>query len=83
MAAIRPSLGRYPIRIGPRKFLYWTRRTVHKILPQEKSPDKAEPYSCPCCGTRLFEECTACHGVRHSLLGHCEHCGAEKEVCAS
>ncbi len=70
----------YPIRTGPRKFLYWTRRTVHKILPHADPTVKVESYTCPCCGTGLFEECTACHNIRHSLLGHCEHCGAAKET---
>ncbi|NLX97875.1 MAG: hypothetical protein GXY83_17055 [Rhodopirellula sp.] len=70
----------YPIRIGPRRFLYWTRRTVHKVLPRGDSPSEAEQYTCPSCGTRLFEECPECRKVRHSLLGHCMHCGAEKPL---
>jgi predicted RNA-binding Zn-ribbon protein involved in translation (DUF1610 family) len=70
----------YPIRTGPRKFLYWTRRTVHKVLPPAEAEGKSEPYTCPSCGTPLFEECPACHNVRHSLLGHCAHCGTEKEL---
>ncbi len=69
----------YPIRTGPRKFLFWTRRTVNKIvLPSEASADT--PYSCPACGTTLFEACPECHGIRHALLPHCEHCNAEKEI---
>lgn len=70
----------YPIRTGPRKFLYWTRRTVHRILPQGDAAGKEEPYTCPACGTHLFEECAACRKIRHSLLSHCEHCGAKKEM---
>jgi len=70
----------YPIRIGPRRFLYWTRRTVHKILPQGDTSYKIEPYTCPSCGTRLFEECPECHNVRHALLEHCAHCGAKKDL---
>jgi predicted RNA-binding Zn-ribbon protein involved in translation (DUF1610 family)/K+/H+ antiporter YhaU regulatory subunit KhtT len=70
----------YPIRTGPRKFLYWTRRTVHKILPQGEFVNKEEPYTCPSCGAILFEECAACQKIRHSLLVHCEHCGAKKDV---
>jgi hypothetical protein len=72
----------YPIRIGPRKFLFWTRRTVNKIvLPNETAED--QPYSCPACGTSLFEECSECHGIRHSLLPHCEHCNAEKKIAGA
>ena len=70
----------YPIRTGPRKFLYWTRRTVHKVLPQGDAGDGSEAYTCPSCGTVLFEECPACRKTRHSLLGHCQHCGATKEI---
>ena len=45
----------YPIRTGPRKFLFWTRRTVNKIvLPKDSTKD--ESYACPACGTVLFEE---------------------------
>jgi len=69
----------YPIRTGPRKFLFWTRRTVNKLVLPKDSP-KDEPYSCPACGTVLFEECPACHSIRHSLLPHCQHCNAEKRV---
>jgi hypothetical protein len=70
----------YPIRTGPRKFLYWTRRTVNKILPQGDFNGKDEPYNCPSCGTMLYEQCAACQKIRHSLLEHCEHCGAKKDV---
>lgn len=69
----------YPIRIGPRRFLYWTRRTVNKIILQNEKEGEEETYTCPSCGTALFEECPACRKVRHSLLPHCRHCGAEKE----
>ncbi len=69
----------YPIRTGPRRFLFWTRRTVNRIvLPREVT--ELEPYTCPACGTALFEECQSCHGVRHSLLPFCEHCRAEKDL---
>ena len=64
----------YPIRTGPRRFLYWTRRTVNKIgLPADAAKDEA--YTCPTCGTTLFDACPACQGIRHSLLPHCRHCG--------
>jgi predicted RNA-binding Zn-ribbon protein involved in translation (DUF1610 family) len=72
----------YPIRTGPRRFLYWTRRTIHKVLPRGDAAEKPGPYSCPSCGAHLFEECPSCHQIRHALLDYCEHCGAEKEVAA-
>ncbi len=36
-------------------------------------------YVCPGCGAQLFETCANCQSLRHSLLPHCIHCGAEKE----
>lgn len=68
----------FPIRTGPRRFLYWTRRTVHKVLPPAGFAGKEEAYTCPSCGTALFEICPSCQNVRYSLLPNCEHCGAEK-----
>jgi predicted RNA-binding Zn-ribbon protein involved in translation (DUF1610 family) len=70
----------YPIRSGPRRFLFWTRRTAHKVqIPAERGVQE-ELYTCPDCGTVLFEECPACHKVRHSLLAHCLHCGSQKPL---
>jgi predicted RNA-binding Zn-ribbon protein involved in translation (DUF1610 family) len=72
----------YPIRTGPRKFLFWTRRTVNKvILPNDKFQE--ESYACPACGTMLFESCTKCNGIRHSLLPYCQNCGIETTVSTS
>jgi ABC-type multidrug transport system fused ATPase/permease subunit/predicted RNA-binding Zn-ribbon protein involved in translation (DUF1610 family) len=69
----------YPIRTGPRKFLFWTRRTVNKIIiPEDSSKD--ESYVCPSCGSKLFEECSECNNIRHSLLPFCQHCNAEKTI---
>ena len=73
----------YPIRIGPRKYLYWTRRTVHKIaLSGNISPaeDDDKAYTCPACGTQLFEKCESCGATRHSLLPTCQACGATKTI---
>ena len=68
----------YPVRVGPRRFLFWTRRTVHKVLPPGTDSMAPGPYACPSCGTTLFEACAKCGKVRHALLPHCEHCGAAK-----
>ncbi len=71
----------YPIRRGPRKFLFWTRRTVHKMaLPADTTEDADGSYTCPMCSTRLYEECPSCHKTRHSLLPACQHCGDVKVV---
>jgi len=68
----------FPIRRGPMKFMVWTRRSLKEppaptTLPEARA---AEPYTCPSCGTRLFEECATCHAIRHALLPACERCGA-------
>ena len=51
------------------------------IPPQASSgqPLQDEPYSCPSCGTTLFEDCRQCGHSRHSLLPHCSHCGEGSE----
>jgi predicted RNA-binding Zn-ribbon protein involved in translation (DUF1610 family) len=70
----------YPIRTGPRRFLFWTRRTVNKLVVPTGLGDHEEPYTCPSCGHTLFEECPACHKIRHAMLPHCTHCGVEKNI---
>ena len=71
----------YPIRRGPREFLYWTRRTVHKMaLPQDGTDEPDGAYTCPMCSTTLFEECSSCRKARHSLLPACSHCGNVKSA---
>ena len=42
--------------------------------------DKAAAHVCPSCGTRLFDTCGNCQELRHTLLPHCLHCGAETEA---
>jgi len=69
----------YPIRTGPRKYMFWTRRTVNKV-PLSSEAGEEKPYTCPSCGTPLFEKCESCGGLRHSLLPFCLHCGAEKKI---
>jgi len=71
----------YPIRRGPLKYLAWNRRSITKLAPPPSAhPDSDPAYSCPACGSRLYEECPACKGVRHAFLPFCEKCGAEKTV---
>ena len=69
----------YPIRRGPLKYMSWTRGSIRKAtfrLAPAESTDTEEAYSCPMCGTRLFEPCASCETIRHSLLPACEKCGA-------
>jgi hypothetical protein len=37
----------YPIRTGPRRFLFWTRRTVHKTIPHQGSMKQSRPTPAP------------------------------------
>ncbi len=70
---------RYPIRRGPLRFACWSRRSIKRLqLPPEQGDDT--PYTCPACGTTLFEACGRCGAVRHSLLPACVACGAAKDV---
>lgn len=73
----------YPIRTGPRRFLYWTRSTVNKLVVPSDSESQEEAYSCPACGTGLYEVCTACRKIRNSLLPYCSHCGSENNAIQS
>jgi predicted RNA-binding Zn-ribbon protein involved in translation (DUF1610 family) len=74
----------FPIRRGPLRYRFWSRRSLKKlsVLP-ETTAEADQPYVCPLCGTRLFEECEACHAIRHALLPACAQCGKEKELPAS
>ena len=68
----------FPIRRGPMRYSYWTRRTVRKLAPSSSPVETAEePYVCPSCGCHLFEQCANCKTVRHSLLPFCDRCGLE------
>ncbi|MCH8921885.1 MAG: hypothetical protein IIA67_01915 [Planctomycetes bacterium] len=69
----------YPIRRGPLKYQFWTRRSIkRRANPSTPSSDADQPYTCPMCGTGLFEQCTKCDAIRHSLLPACMACGDEK-----
>ncbi len=72
----------YPIRTGPREYLYWTRRTVHKtaLMGNRENCQAEAPYTCPACGTALYETCSACGAVCHSLLPNCRHCGNKRTI---
>ncbi len=69
----------YPIRRGPLRYAFWTRRSIRKLAAAAlASPATEEPYVCPSCGTRLFGTCEHCGNVRHELLPFCAHCGTER-----
>ncbi len=37
-------------------------------------------YRCPSCGTAIFESCSNCNHLRHSLLPYCYYCGNLKSI---
>lgn len=71
----------YPIMRGSLKNAVWTRKgpKTSSLIPSDS--DRADdPYACPSCGSKLFENCTVCDKSRHSLLPFCDHCGDKKVV---
>jgi hypothetical protein len=71
----------HPIRRGPLQHLFWTRASLKKLrVPEVPGSHVDEPYTCPVCATPLFEECSCCKHVRHSLLSACSHCGTVKDL---
>ena len=70
----------YPIRRGPLKYLFWTSRSIKKlVVPQLTDKIEDEAYTCPVCSTSLYEQCPDCSKIRPALLPACDHCGVEKD----
>jgi len=74
---ICPICGK-PIRIGPLRYAIGHKRRGLVLAGQGGQACKSELYTCPSCGTELYEKCDKCGDIRHSLLPFCEHCGNEK-----
>jgi hypothetical protein len=74
---ICPICGK-PIRIGPLRYAIGHKRRGLVLAGQGGQACKQELYTCPSCGTELYEKCDKCGDIRHSLLPFCEHCGDEK-----
>lgn len=68
-----------PIRIGPLRYAIEGKLKGLVLAGQGIEAGKQEVYTCPACGTELYEKCDKCSDIRHSLLPFCEHCGDEKE----
>lgn len=66
-----------PIKAGPLRYAGWKKKTT-VIAPQGTEIDKQSAYTCPSCGTNLYDKCEKCGNIRHTLLPYCEHCGSEK-----
>lgn len=68
------KLSQTPIQAAP--FTKRRGRVPHEPVGP-LAPEGRVDFSCPSCGTGLFEACGECSGPRHSLLPFCEGCGAE------
>ena len=67
-----------PIRIGPLRYAIGGKGKGLVLAGQGTEATKQQVYTCPSCGTELYEKCNKCSDIRHSLLPFCEHCGNEK-----
>jgi predicted RNA-binding Zn-ribbon protein involved in translation (DUF1610 family) len=67
-----------PIKAGPLRYAGWKKKTM-VVAPAGTEIDKQQAYTCPSCGTNLYDKCEKCDNIRHTLLPYCEHCGDEKK----
>jgi hypothetical protein len=74
---ICPICGK-PIRIGPLRYMVGGKHKGLVLAGQGGQACEQQLYTCPACGTELYEKCDKCSDIRHSLLPFCEHCGNEK-----
>jgi prefoldin subunit 5 len=68
-----------PIKAGPLRYAGWKKKTT-VLAPQGADLDQQQSYTCPSCGTNLYDKCGSCGKIRHTLLPYCEHCGSEKQT---
>jgi predicted RNA-binding Zn-ribbon protein involved in translation (DUF1610 family) len=69
-----------PIRTGLLRIVGDLKKKSIVIAGQETKGAEQGPYTCPSCGTSLYDKCQACGQIRHSLLPYCEHCGQEIQL---
>ena len=67
-----------PVRTGPLRYAVGRKRKGLILAGQGAEAAEQQLYTCPSCGTQLYEKCDKCSDIRHSLLPFCEHCGNEK-----
>jgi hypothetical protein len=66
-----------PILSGPLRYAGWKKKTSVLATPGTDIY-RQQPYTCPSCGTNLYDKCSNCGDIRHTLLPYCEHCGTKK-----
>jgi hypothetical protein len=72
-----------PIRTGLLRMAGCLKKKSIVIVGQDARAAEQGPYTCPSCGTSLYDKCQACGQIRHSLLPYCEHCGKEMQLNAT
>ena len=76
----------HPILRGPYKHVAWTAKGPKALAALSAAggsdSEADEPYTCPSCGTGLYEKCESCGSIRHTLLPFCDSCGDEKAITA-
>lgn len=67
----------FSVRRGSLRDAVWTRRGPLAATTDASTTAEEHPYTCPSCGTTLFDNCSECQKIRHTLLPSCEHCGVQ------
>ncbi len=66
-----------PIRTGPLRFIGGMKKKTPLHVGGDEQGEQV--YTCPSCGTGLYNKCENCGKIRHTLLPYCEHCGSENK----
>lgn len=69
----------FQIRPGVLKFIPMPPNQKEPVMAPLNYLETIEEYTCPGCGELLFEKCSSCSNLRHSLLLYCDHCGTKKQ----
>jgi predicted RNA-binding Zn-ribbon protein involved in translation (DUF1610 family) len=69
-----------PIRTGPLRYVCGVKGRSPVVTTQSAEVFGQDLYTCPSCGTGLYDKCSQCSQVRHTLLPYCEHCGAAHDT---
>lgn len=66
-----------PIRTGPLRYIGGLNKKTFLQVNSGSDISDQQPYSCPSCGSKLYQKCQHCGNIRHSLLPYCQHCGSQ------
>lgn len=76
---IQCPICQFQIRPGILKFIPMPSNQKEPAMAPLNYLETIEEYTCPSCGEQLFEKCSSCSNLRHSLLLYCDHCGTKKQ----